>query len=172
MERHGPINNIGIALLMLLLLASATGRAFYTETTGAGMVMLSATPVSLGPMRVDPTDPRGRRNYYETVNGFPVVFQGYERSKNAWEVHIYADDFRNETGDVIPVSQLRWRTPDGVYQAMAGLGDYHVLAASRDYSGNHRWSVHTIPVSFYLSLTGDEYAGTYESTVYVSIVSL
>lgn len=171
MERRGWIAKSLVIGLAAITIFSLFSHASYMEANEVGTVTLSVTAVSLGDMKKDPTDPRGRRGYFECIDGFPVVFQGYGRSKHAWEVQIYAEDFRNEYGDTIPVSRLRWRRPQDVYRLMPGVGSYDRLAASSDYNGNHRWERHQIPLSFYLSLTGDEYAGNYQSTVYVSIVS-
>lgn len=171
MERRGRIMLLFFLCLTIFSMMSELGSMSYTEVNDEGRISLSVSTVSLGNLKIDYTDPRRRRGYFEIINGFPVAFQGYGRRKHSWEVQIYADDFMNETGDVISVSKLRWKKPNGVYRVMPGFGNYDRVAASSDYNGNDRWDRHELPLSLHLALTGDEYAGVYQSTIHVSIIS-
>lgn len=168
MERRGLLLKLAVISLMGIIVV--TSQAAFRDATEDGWIALPGQSISLGNIKRDPTDPRGRRAYFEAVNALVVNFQGHTRKKDSWEVQIYAEDFHNETGDRIPVSQLQWRIPNGPYQIMPGGGYYTVLAASVDYKGNDRWDVHSIPLSLHLKLTNDEYAGEYQSTVYASMI--
>ncbi|HEX2953700.1 MAG TPA: hypothetical protein VHR47_06920 [Bacillota bacterium] len=147
---------------------------YYENGRSLGYLRLPAFSVDLGPLRTDPTDPRGRRCFFEAIDVMPVTYKcdkvkhGADRPKD-WEVRISGDDFRNGS-EVIPISQLRWRVTGGSYRNMPSQGSWDIIDDATNYTGKERYAEHTKPLSLFLSLTNDEYAGTYQGTFYATLI--
>jgi hypothetical protein len=168
-------------LALLMFIAVFAGVAFvyadsddeyYGNGALVGYLKLPASEVNLGALRTDPANPR--RCYFEAIDVMPITYKcekvkhGADRPK-LWEVRISGDDFRNGS-DIIPISQLRWRVPGGGYRNMPSQGGWETIDESTNYKGQERFAEHIKPISLYLPLTNDEYAGTYQGTFKATII--
>jgi len=123
-----------------------------------GWLILLNPYVRLGELKTDPIDPA--LEYFEAEGALEFIIVTI---RSEWRLLISGSEFQSGM-DRIPLERMEWKLSGGDYRKMPVAGnELEIMRGSHSY-------LYMDNLSFRLVLRGDEKPGSYNSTLYLTLV--